>query len=177
MFTSLRPNYSSDHQDFIGTLKSFAVVFGALLLILGAIFMLLTAWDQRLQAERNRADASFAVDRSVQYIQSFVEAAASDIRVVAQDRSLPDMIDGKASAAADIVADFQVYLTEKPAITQLRLLDAHGMETVRVDRIGDEVVALDPVELQDKASRPWRSTAASSASLMSAPPDAASPRS
>lgn len=153
MFTSLRPNNRSDHQEFIGTLKSFAVVFGALLLILGAIFMLLTAWDQRLQAERNRADASFAVDRSVQYIQSFVEAAASDIRVVAQDRSLPDMIDGKASAAADIVADFEVYLTEKPAITQLRLLDAHGMETVRVDRIGDEVVALDPAELQDKSSR------------------------
>lgn len=153
MFTSFRPKSSSGHQDFIFTLKSFAIIFVALVVFLGAISMLFAAWDQRLQAERNRADASFAVDRSVQYIQSFVEAAASDIRIVAQDRLLPELIDGKASAAADIVADFEVYLTEKPAITQLRLLDVHGMETVRVDRIGDEVVVLDPEELQDKSSR------------------------
>ena len=140
-------------RDATATLKVFTIVFLILVGLFVVGIFLLNAMDQRVEAARDRVGAAFAVKEAVRQADFFVEAAAGDVRIVSQDPAVLALASGDASAMAEVAADFQTFLSEKPTITQLRFLDDTGMEMVRVERRNGAIVTVGEADLQDKSAR------------------------
>jgi C4-dicarboxylate-specific signal transduction histidine kinase len=93
-------------------------------------------------------------------LRSFFGTIASELQFLAgQPRALAllsrsDLPAAQRDAvAAEIEEAYARMVRAHPYLYQLRLLDAAGLERVRVDRRGEAVLAVAPVELQDKSDR------------------------
>ena len=134
----------------LGIFLLFFVILTAILLL---SLLALDLVDARIQVEQGRVRALAATERGVNRAEAFVKAAASDIHIVAQSRAVCDFVAGDTSKFSAVASEFETFILEKPAITQLRLLDLTGQETLRVDTFDGKAVAVAPGALQDKSAR------------------------
>jgi signal transduction histidine kinase len=79
----------------------------------------------------------------------FLAAEPETIALVARPAEGADA----QAAAAELARSYARLVRAQPEIYQLRLLDARGLERVRVDRRPEGVAIVPPAELQDKADR------------------------
>lgn len=144
---------SSVSTRLLGGRRIYIAVFIIPLCVFLAIWWGLHELDVTLQAEKEEASASVAIERARLEMETFLRTAASDIRIVARDRALAALAGGDTGRWDEVTEAFATITAEKPAIAQLRLIDPSGREVVRIDRIGSAVVVISGNDLQDKSDR------------------------
>ena len=136
------------------TLRLFAIIYLPLLAALAAIFFtLLHFYTQQQMTElkaRERAQAEVAAG----LLSHDFETISSDLRLLANAPSVRRFMGTGSSAERARVEELFVSAgREKRIYDQLRVLDVHGMEQVRVDLRNGDTVVIPRGELQNKAGR------------------------
>ena len=129
-------------QLFIGL----SVVFAAL----WQVSLFASALVENRQIVLSTTDAT---QRAKEIFSDAIEIFVDDLMILASARSVTAWVPDDHNAHARLTWDFLTFAREKASIAQLRLVDGKGMEFVRIDRRGSQVVAVDRNELQDKSSR------------------------
>lgn len=118
------------------------LVEGALLLYAGP----------QLDALKSREVAKLEIARST--LLHHVEAARSDLMTLTRAPSLQALVEHRdAPGEARVAGLFVALAGEKRFYDQIRYLDEHGMERVRVDLRNGVPVSVPDAELQDKSGR------------------------
>ena len=112
---------------------------------------------------QTNADAALNITRNEerQSIQLADDAIAAelgmilgDIHYLAKQSSLHEWLDSGTSAAyARLTSDFLTFAKERGLFDQIRLLDQHGQEIVRINSVDGQLRVVSPGELQNKAGR------------------------
>lgn len=131
-----------------------------LTLILWSILFLATmsVWatsnyfDRRLLSQQNGLRAESALNQAQVWMTGFLANYAQGLTIIAQSTAFTRAVSGSA-ADSGISSDFLAWLIARPAIAQLRYINADGIEIIRAERIGNEVTIVDASDLQDKSSR------------------------
>ncbi|WP_018699242.1 sensor histidine kinase [Amorphus coralli] len=142
--------------------SSLRVFVPAFLLFIGlfGLASALVVWaDQRVERARDHSAAAAAVAEAARQVQAFVRLEAGNVRVIAQDMAVLEFANGDETVRPLVEREFSVFMAEKPAIAQLRVMNLDGRETVRVDRVGSRIVTADDSALQDKSARYYFSDA------------------
>jgi signal transduction histidine kinase len=92
-------------------------------------------------------------------LRLFFNSVSAELRFLAAEPeaialvSLPPDAAEAPGSAAQLARSYARLVRAQPEVYQLRLLDARGLERVRVERRPDGVAIVPPAELQDKADR------------------------
>ncbi|MBD9482632.1 diguanylate cyclase [Pseudomonas sp. PDM14] len=130
-------------------------LFGVLVTGLTGYYSYVSSRDMLLKAaERDLLTATQVLGRN---LRSSVEAIAVDARLladVADARTLPLAVDeaGREQAEDHLAELFRALLAVHPEYMQIRLISAagHGLEQVRMDRDGDNLLRVSGSDLQEK---------------------------
>jgi len=102
-----------------------------------------------------RAEAEHHVEGQLARIRRFYRDGLLVVRGFARDSAVLPALDGNMAARAEIAGVFANILRSLDILEQLRLLDEHGHEVVRVERRDGRVRRVPEHELQDKSHRDY----------------------
>jgi len=146
----------SFHQSWLGR-HCDARLFWRMFLVISAAFFVLWQTSLYLDAlfeNRQKLVATQeATRRAHDLLGETLKTFAADLRIVAQNQNLDRLFCGDDLAREEVVRDFEVFVSEKPFVAQLRFLDCQGDEIIRVDRRGNDIVVVPRADLQAKAHR------------------------
>ncbi len=78
---------------------------------------------------------------------------ASDLLVMSKQSDLHEFVAGEKHAFDELQQDYINISSIKKYYAQLRFLDIHGMELIRIQRINDQIKVIPPDEFQNKRDR------------------------
>ncbi|MES0489375.1 MAG: sensor histidine kinase [Leptospirales bacterium] len=133
------------------------VLFTALFLPLALIIAILmyslyhykTSGDKRLLITSSKAQIQFYNDM----INNEMSRVLSDLFVMANLHETERMLEGVVAEKADLIDNFSLYCRNKGLYDQLRFIDLHGQEQVRINCMDGMAKDIAPTALQNKASR------------------------
>jgi PAS domain S-box-containing protein len=138
----------------VGPVALIVLAAGALLVLVGVVPQYQWAADD--EAER--------VERAARVLSDAFSDAREDVLLIGREQKVREALWGDVSRRIRLEADWREFLTVKKRFDQLRLLDAKGMEIVRVQRdVAGAVTVSGEHLLQDKSGRPYFTQAAGSA--------------
>lgn len=130
-------------------LAALGVVLALMVLIVAALYGIDRDNEWRLRDEQaaHRLELGFAlISRDLSRVRADVEYLASQLQRVPFDPQ-------DEGCRAAVEAEFRRLLQFKSTFQQLRLIDRHGQEQVRVQSMGGNIVAVSKSDLQNKLDR------------------------
>lgn len=110
-------------------------------------------------AQREMSTATRVLGRQ---FQAGIEIVSSDVLMLAQLSATLGVAAQRLTQASsplqDVLVDnFRALMSQRPAYMQLRLISAaqHGLELVRVDRVGQQLLKIEADQLQEKLHLPY----------------------
>lgn len=127
-------------------------------LIMAALLTLvwsLAGWRQQTQAAADRTATDDAVAAEAeQYLAATLANAIADLRFLATSNEARELLASPHEPQfATAATEFTAMLRQKPLYGRLRILDAEGMELLRIERRGRAIERSAQAELQSKAGR------------------------
>lgn len=143
-----------------GVWPMFSGLFIALTLLLGAVAAIHFYGDFRAERTRRDTNESLNVELARRALAADLSAVTTDLtflgRLLESLSFEPQQADARQRYLAEV---FITFAREKGLYDQIRYLDVHGRELVRVNLADGEPVQVDPARLQDKSSRYYVSQA------------------
>jgi len=133
-------------------------LFALLFIVAGVILAVGTVtlfmfMQQKSSSEFYKHDFKRVVDIKDYYLNSKLKTAEDIINSVSTNRYITTYIKDFSSSYDEVVAIFETIVKSKEEINQLRILDANGIERVRVDRNRVGLEPFNVTHLQDKSDR------------------------
>ena len=123
--------------------------------LIAAVFLLYARVESERQfntlVEAEQGSLKMAEQRLVEVLTD----AAVDLRVIAGTPAVRAYVDGESDAQEQAEALFSSYVREDWTYDQIRLIDAAGMERVRVNRVPEGAQIVRGAGLQDKRGRDY----------------------
>lgn len=132
----------------------FLVVFVpvALAILVGGYFFTSTNLELRFEEMLGRDREQLFLLRG--FVVADVKSSAYHLQALSQQSEQMDALDRDTPAnLARLRAEFLQFAERNPQYQQVRWIDQHGVERVRVNRIGGALLATPDSELQDKSDR------------------------
>lgn len=143
---------------WIGRATAFATALGILVLVAMVVTAIVAVAEKRAQRERIQTLNRSAVSMIVRGLDDDLENIRGDVLALAQ----PMMVDRvlaqpqpQAPERVRVERFFKALAGNRGSYAQVRLIDAQGLEVVRVDTVGGVSRAIPTGELQDKRARPY----------------------
>ncbi len=142
------------HIERQAVLKRFLVTFLPAALVVAGITVLLFVVDYG----GRKALVETETLHNIHFLRGIVAAelrsAVSDLAFLSGQNELGDcLMERSALDCGRLAREFRVFSDAKGVYDQIRLIDAGGMEVVRVDRGGDGATVVPAGKLQDKSGR------------------------
>ncbi|UES39066.1 sensor histidine kinase [Roseibium aggregatum] len=120
-----------------------------LLLILQTSFYL----SEKSEFEDRRSSISSALERAETIIQTELAEFATDFHILSHDDRLLAFATGDEDMHQPTLRDFMAFAEHKPSITQIRVINDKGHETIRIDRNDGFLHQIPADSLQNKSGR------------------------
>ncbi|MTW21036.1 hybrid sensor histidine kinase/response regulator [Allochromatium palmeri] len=125
----------------------------ASLAVVVGIALATRAATQQLQTQF-AFESEQAVALNAVILERMLIEVSRDLRYLAQSRALADAIEDTSAPRLDSVSgDWRLFVSAKPQYDQIRWIDKHGWERIRVNQSPNGPVAVLDTELQNKADR------------------------
>lgn len=141
---------------WIGRATAFATALGILMLVAIAVTVIVAVAEKRTQRERIQTINRSAVSMIVRGLEDDLDDIRGDALALAQPAMVERVLQRPDSPERARVERFFMALAGNRGVyAQVRLLDVHGQEVVRIDMVKgiSHVVPVD--QLQDKRARPY----------------------
>ena len=133
--------------------RALAIGFAACFLLALPFVFYYDSEVQRLQ-DSAAAGAAHTVELASQLSTQTLQSVVSDLRYLSHQNEIRELLkDASAAHVARLAEEYAIFLRQKPAYDQVRVIATDGMEVVRVDRREGQAAITPPEQLQNKAAR------------------------
>lgn len=151
---SIISNLSEIKRNSLKVAPAFFILFIPLAILIGGIFALF--YLKEINAQRNELIRKEAdrLNTQKEVIKIYIETIATDVLTISRHYELRLMLDNREQNPRDSLAkEFLWFSRIKRVYDQVRYLDEHGMEILRVNFNAGQPVIIPQKELQPKGER------------------------
>ena len=128
-------------------------VSAAFVLLLALLIAILFWQERRREWLLHLNDITHRTEFAFERINSELQSVKADLLFLADERSVKGFVQGEKRHRQALTATFSSFVHRKKNYDQIRLLNANGHETIRVNYIDGAAVSVPESDLQDKSDR------------------------
>lgn len=151
---SVADTASAAKKNMSQVARPFFFLFVPLAILLGGIIALLYFHDAKSQQEALKLKETGRLNTQKEVVTSYIQAIATDVLTVSKHYELRMMLDNNEPRYRESLArEFLWFSKIKKIYDQVRFLDEHGMEILRINYYNGAPTIVPPQDLQPKGER------------------------